>query len=397
MSRAEPVGGSWPSEGNCAGGDNGGVSASDGDAEIERLERIIESVDDDLARRAVSVVPGRMLRRECVREIRGSSGSYKSKTVRGVLKAFLKWAVEQLDSELVFESEDGRTVKAPVPVSISEEKAKEYYARLKDIERALVARGPHPHTAMLTLTGSSENANGDPRSIVDQIADVQESWDPAVRRELQRVMDEAGFERFDPNVDYDEEPVKYWEYVTVIEPHDTGFGHFHVGVFASHELDREMFAPVMEKHVEECQIAGSEAHRVHGEDRAVSVNSVDPSKEYDPDEELEDITNLGSYLSEYIGAFSEGEFLERPVHELVFYAACWATGRQRVRFSNGANRMARVGQELRDAVPEPSEPGWSVKEIERPDGESHPPHTGGGIEMVPIRGAPSVDPRPVRN
>jgi hypothetical protein len=33
-----------------------------------------------------------------------------------------------------------------------------------------------------------------------------------------------------------------------------------------------------------------------------------------------------------------------------------------------------------------------LKEIERPDGETHPPHTGGGVETVKIEGADHIDP-----
>ena len=412
---------SRPSEGNCAGAEDGGKSVSNGGFDVGQLERVVESLDDDLARKAVSVTPDRKLRRECVREIRGSAGSFKAKTTRGVLVAFLKWAGEQLNSELVFESGEGDTVKAPVPVSISEEKAKEYYARLKDMERALLDRGVDPHTAMLTLTGSTQDANGNPRCVVDHMADVQESWNPHVRRELQRTMDAAGFGRFDPTIDYelangiafvlDDEPgaAKWWEYVTVLEPHNSGYAHFHVGVFTSHEIAPEMFESVMSKHVEECLIAGSDAHRVHGPDSAVSVNEVDPSQSQEGREVAEGmawlndeepdgyaVSNLGSYLSEYIGSFSDGEFLDRPVHELVFYAACWSANRQRVRFSNGANRLAAVGQRLRNSAPSVSSKEWTLTEIERPNGETHPPHTGGGVEMVRITGAGSVDPRPMR-
>lgn len=408
MSKAADA--SWPSKANCADSENSTENDSEGDSrvlEVKRIQRICESVDHDLARRAVSVVPDRELRRECVREIRGGDGEYRAKTVRAVLKAFLRWAVEQLDSEMVFESMEGDTVKAPVPVSISEEKAREYYARLKDIERALVAFGHDPHTTMLTFTGSSENANGDPRCPVDQLDDVQSSWDPYLRRELDRVMKEAGFERFERHMDYDlansigyvfdgeTASAKFYEYVTVIEPHKTGYGHFHVGVFASHELDQEMFQPVIEKHVDVCDIASSKAHDPDSE-KTISVNEVDPSVECDSDE-AEDgvVTNLGSYLSEYIGSFSDGEFLERPIHELVFYASCWATGRQRVRFSVGANKMAAEGQRIRTGEPTPSATDWRLKEIVRPDGETHPPATGGGVETEAIRGASSADPPPI--
>jgi hypothetical protein len=400
MSDSLVPGVTWPSEANRADPESAGADPSAPGIDDEtgyRVYQILEKLDDDLARRAVSVTPDRKLRREVAREIRGSDGSFKAKTTRGALKAFLKWAAEQLDSELVFQSESGEELRAPVPVSVSEEKAREYYGRLKDIERAVVSDGSAPHTAMLTLTGSTESAEGDPRCVVDHLREVQESWD-VVRRELDRVMKNRGFERYGGP----DGPERWYEYATVVEPHKSGYAHFHVAVFTSHTVDRAMFAPVLGKHVEKCPIAAPEAHRVNGEDRSVSVNAVDPTvdpDDLDPESEespLGAVGNLGSYLAEYIGAFGDDDagFLERPVHELVFYMACWASETQRVRFSNGANRLARAGERIRkgEEVPEPDEEEWKLKEIERPDGETHPPHTGGGVETVKIEGADHIDP-----
>lgn len=393
--------GSWPSEANRADADIGGESDGDGeigDRKLRQIRSVVDKLDDDLAMRAVSVTPDQKLRREVAREIRGSDEAYKAKVTKGALYAFLKWAVEQLGSELVFESDESGEFRTPVPVSVSESKAREYYGRLKDIERAVVKDGEEPHTAMLTLTGSSTSADGDPRCVVDHMREVQESWE-TVRRELQRVMDRAGFERYDGPTG----PDRWWEYATVLEPHNTGYAHFHVAVFTSHSIDREMFRSVMDKHVEQCPIAAAEAHQVVGQDAAVSVNGIDPDLELDElgdgeREGLESVSNLGSYLAEYIGAFGDddGEFLDRPVHELVFYMACWASETQRVRFSNGANQLGRRGEFLRKGEEEIAEieeiEEWRLKEIERPDGETHPPHTGGGVETVRIRGAERVDP-----
>lgn len=55
--------------------------------------------------------------------------------------------------------------------------------------------------------------------------------------------------------------------------------------------------------------------------------------------------NVASYIGEYIGAYGEALF-ERGLDELIFRAACWATGTQMVWFSTGANKY--INRELND-------------------------------------------------
>lgn len=402
---------SRPSLTNCADSDSGGVSGSTGESgrdDMVAIRGIVEKCRESsaLAQRAMSVVPEKRLRKECTREIRSGDGGYRSRVVVGVLKAFLRWYVEQRDSQLVFNSPEGEEVSAPLPCSFKEEYGRQYYGRLKDLEREFIRQASEPHTAMLTLTGSSSNANGSPRCPADHIRDIQDSWGDYVRRELQRELSSAGFERYDP----DDPPEKWWEYATVVEPQKSGYGHFHVAVFTSEEIGEEMFHSVIDKHIEKCDIAASKAHayepEMYGdspgdwseENKPISVRSVDT----DSPEGTEAISNLGSYLSEYIGAF-EGELLDREVTDLIFFATLWATNTQRVRFSVGANELASEGQERRTGEPaeppmptDPEEERWTLEGIRDPDGGMYPPHTGGGIEMVPIEGAPNADPPPIR-
>jgi hypothetical protein len=360
----------------------------------------------DLVNLAISTVPGERLRRECTREVRGGDGSMKSRLTQGVLKEFLMWYIEQENSQLVFEGPEGQEVTSPVPNSYSADHGRKHYGKLKDFEREAVRNASHLHTAMLSLTASTTTATGQPRPPGEHLQGIQDAWSPYVRRELQRALDREGFDRYDPAIDYDvangmawlfdEEPLKWWEYATVVEPHGgggdaTGYGHFHVAVFASHPVDEETFAPVVRKHIEKCEHAGEAAHDLRAgdpEERPVSVNAVDP----DSDPEGEEIGNLGSYLSEYIGGFTE-DLEERPLYELLFQATAWSQGRQRVRYSNGANALAREGRARRAEEGEvemaPTEPGWSVKAIENTaSGERHPPAQGGADYMVSILDGP---------
>lgn len=402
---------SRPSLTNRADATNHRDSAGDGESVSEAEERlppILASFREefgDLVNMAISVVPTRKLRREVTREIRGQNdGTLKSRTVRAAMKEFLKWYLEQENSQLVLENQEGEEVTTPLPNSYSDEYGRQWYGRLKDIEREFVRNAPEPHTAMLSLTASTTTAEGEPRPPGDHLRGLQETWSPYVRRELQRALDEAGFGRYNEAVNYEKAnaigyvldgevaAAKWWEYVTVVEPHGgggdaTGYGHFHVGVFASHEVEEELFHPVVRKHVEKCEHAGREAHNLfHPEEekRPVSVNEVDPESE----PEGEEIGNLGSYLSEYIGGFSE-ELEERPMHELVFQATCWATGTQRVRASVGANELAREGRVRRAREGEteiPSASGeWTPQAIENVEsGERRPPALGGSSYLREI-------------
>jgi hypothetical protein len=203
-----------------------------------------------------------------------------------------------------------------------------------------------------------------------------------------------------------------WEYARVWEPHADGYGHLHMAVFVEDAGERalraEQFEPVMRSHVSNCGPAGREAHAVDGEDAAVSVN--------------DDVENLGSYISEYIGIFGD-ETLNRPMAEQMFYAVTWATNTRRVDFSNGAQEMmnrAQVRREFRrdtDGLePEDCPDGfeeWQEEQQEEEDGPvsewvaesictvSHgsPDYadpTSGGVETTAIEGRPGVDPPPER-
>jgi hypothetical protein len=401
-------------------GDDTAQQADTDETPEKAIPGILEAFSDefpDMVNRAVSMVPGRRLRKECVREIRGGDreGAFKSRLTRGVLKEFLRWYYEQEGTDIIFESPDGGEVRADAPNSYSDEYGRKWYGRLKDLEREFVRVAPDPHTVMLSLTASTTDESGQPRPPGDHLRGLQDAWSPYVRRELQRTMENYGFtERYDPSIDRDlasamkivfgdGEPVKWWEYLTVVEPHGgggdaTGYGHFHVVVFASHEIPEEAFRPVMEKHVEKCEGAEWSAHDIdHSkpEKRPVSVNAVDPSEGdidrdvvegmawlMDEEQPTWDIGNVASYVSEYIGGFS-GPVDERPLYELLFQAVCWSTNTQRVRPSNGANKLSEQGRIRRKGLDLP-EPGWEVSAIENERGERHPPSQKGSSFMVEI-------------
>jgi hypothetical protein len=367
----------------------------------------------ELANWAVSRVPDRKLREECVREVRGGSrqGQFKSRVVRGVLKAFLRWYDRKEGEQIVFRADDGTELEVDAPNSYADDYGRKWYGRLKDTERALVYDAPAPHTAMLSLTASTTDESGKPRPPGDHLKGLQEAWTNHTRKALQRALEDAGFaERYDPAkhadcgpvgsdvrsgmkmVCGDGEPAKWWDYLTVVEPHGggggaTGYAHFHVAVVTSHPVEEATLRRAVDKHVQRCEFAGPAAHG----DGAVSISAVDPDADPEDADGVEDIGNLGSYLSEYIGGFA-GDIEDRPLYELMFQAVTWATNTKRVRRSQGAVRLAergrRVRDEFEDAPPVPDYDAdmreWEVLAIADGDGERRPPSQKGTSFMVSI-------------
>ena len=370
---------------------------------------------DGTPRRPISVEPGRSLRDEAVmvqtengttipisKLMDPPEGERKARPWYRVVNEWRDWFDRYRRSHIEFEK-NGETVRTRLENSYQPEYGKRYYAKLKDLERGIEREYEGLTTAMLTLTASHENANGNPRCPADHMRSIAEGWN-AARKQLHQVL--SG---------------RTWEYARVWEPHADGYGHLHIAVFveeADDELMAERFRPVMESHVRSCDSAGWDAHRPGS--NAVSVN--------------DDVNNLGSYISEYIGIFGD-ETLERPITEQMFYAVTWATGTRRVDFSNGAQDIISREHFRRETGLRPSDRGafedWrgdgdteaategaeaepqdATEEGDEPEGDRPPPDgwecaaictvhsktpeytdpTTGGADRTSITGSPGVDP-----
>jgi len=177
-----------------------------------------------------------------------------------------------------------------------------------------------------------------------------------------------------------------WEYAKVWEPHEDGYGHLHMAIFIDGEATADEFEPVLSKYTESVRSAGSDAHTV---DESVSVN--------------DNVENIGSYISEYIGIFGD-ETLNRPTSEQLFYAISWATNTRRVEFSNGAQvkiKSDRERQRREKTGTMPEDRGgddgsaWTATEvvIVDDDGDRHGGEPGsGGVHADVIDGRPELDP-----
>lgn len=353
-----------------------------------RLERLSHSkahinrgsLPVDADDRPISVDPDRGVREEAQRQ---AGGGGEAKTVLETIEEWRDWYMGYENAHMEFTGPEGQTVRTPLENSYQPRYGKRYYARIKDLERAVERRFDNLTTVMISLTASNENLFGDYRCPADLIRDIMGGYNTA-RKQLYNVLEGAK-----------------WEYARIWEPHDSGYHHFHLALFID-ESDIEGnitsgdFEPVLRSYVENCDPAGWEAHRPDGP--AVSVNR--------------DVQNLGSYLSEYIGAFGDNP-LERPMKVQMFYAICWATQTRRVDFSNGANEMIQEQKFIRETGLRPEDRGsagggddedngdetdlspcWTAEAIVRVEGGERDRHdvTPGRPGLVPIEGDPSADP-----
>ena len=288
--------------------------------------------EDSPALRPISVEPGTSLRNEAVMvddgegsptpvyrlpESEWPEGEYRGRPTYRVLNEWRDWMAGYESAHIEYDSPSGETVRRKLQNSYQQEYANRYYARIKDFERGVRrSYGEGLTTAMLTFTASSENESGGHRCPADHMMEIREGW-RTCRKALHKALDG-----------------RKWEYVRIWEPHKSGYGHLHVGVFVHDDgLEPETFKPVFRSYVENVDGAGSEAHRIEGDDAAISIN--------------DDVENLGSYLSEYIGQYGE-KLQKRSIEEQIFYATTWATNTRRVDFSNGAQEIIEYEKFRRD-------------------------------------------------
>ncbi|WP_225336655.1 hypothetical protein [Halomicrobium urmianum] len=324
--------------------------------------------------RPISVEAGRQLRDEAVMEL---TDGMRARPWYSVVDEWRDWYESYLNSHIEFEGPDGETVRTELENSYMPKYGRRYYGKLKDLERGIERECESLTTVMLTFTASNRNAEGGYRCPADHMRDIMDGYD-AARKQVHQVL--SGLN---------------WEYARVWEPHKSGYGHLHMAIFVeADDLDAERFRPVMDSHVRNCDPAGSEAHTL---ENAVSVNN--------------DVNNLGTYISEYIGIFGE-QPTERPMTEQMFYAVAWATNTRRVDFSNGAHDLMAREQFRRETGLRPEERGgeafdewrgtdgtgsdWSVDSICSVPGR-HPDYadpTTGGVDTAVIDGRAGVDPPP---
>ncbi|MDZ7849875.1 MAG: hypothetical protein U5K70_03365 [Halodesulfurarchaeum sp.] len=360
------------------------------------------------AARPISVRGGELLREECTLSRPEGEGPV-SKSWSSVMNEYLKWYNGYRDSHLVFRDPDGNRVRTQMENAHMPEYGDKYYAKLKALERQIASEYDDLHIAMLTFTGSTKNGNGGWRAVSDHLRDVIDSWRPDRGRGVYHAL-------------RDSLECQEWEYALVVEKHQSGYGHVHCAVFVDGEVDESDFHPAIDAHLRTCNIAHRDAHNYFAEDettRPISVSSVDT--DLDPNRgDVDKITNVGTYIGEYIGSYGEPLF-DRSIEELAFRAAVWATGTQLVRFSTGANELIREELDREQTElkvpelvqkpefdPEAEDPGetvegspfdvvnkgWSLEGVGRVDSEGETIYDvqNSGVQFVEIADSSHLDP-----
>lgn len=226
------------------------------------------------------------------------------------------------------------------------------YAKLKDLERGVrEAYGRRLHTAMLTLTCSSTRDDGTPKPPVDHLNELDQSWE-AVRRALSRSLDG-----------------RRWCRIAILEPHQSGYLHIHVAVFVDGIVTREDFAPAIEAHLRNCPGAGREAHDVE-DDTTISIRHAGGDRDVEDGDSLDEIA---IYLGEYLGVYGEDDPLDQDEHVQMANTVLWATGKQRWRPCQEAQKYMAADNRLPSGE-------WELIAIEDENGDEHPvTGVGGGV------------------
>lgn len=241
------------------------------------------------------------------------------------ISRFGSWYDDGRSTKIVVEDLYGEKVGFNTPTRFAPEYREMLYAKAQSLERSLREKwGRLLHTAMITLTASTTDDEGNPRPPVEHFLELLESWE-AVRRSLSRVL--GG---------------RDWEYLAILEPHESGYVHIHLGAFVKGPVVAEQFQPVLDAHLRNCPAAGEEAHRIldeNGEEDAVSIHRAADERDN------EGIENLGAYLAAYMAGEYGAEATEMPEYVQGFYAVMWATGKQWFRPSNGAQEYMQPEEE----------------------------------------------------
>jgi hypothetical protein len=238
---------------------------------------------------------------------------------------------------------------------------KKYYAQLDGWLRELcggerpsggvtAASFDDPHVALITRSASSV-PDGERVGPVTHAEELRDSWEP-VYHTLRNTLRSEGYELGES-----------WQYDRRLEPHtgkrgdesgtNEAYAHEHVILVVDGDVTAADLRPVIEKHVEECEWAGEEAH---GEE-AIEVR--------EPDE----LNDVAAYVADYC-SIDPVELWEREPAYVAFAAAMDAGNVRTVSRSEAAREAAEADACRQRAESEESDQveihGESVRRV---DGE----------------------------
>lgn len=271
------------------------------------------------------------------------------------------------DTWATLEDSNGEQMDVQVKDRFTSDEWEKRYAKLNDLETGLREDyGRRLHTALISITASSTDADDNPRPPIDHLLDIEQS-NGARTTALSRIFDDKRYER-----------------VALPEQHKSGYIHWHYAIFFDGKLSADDFQPVINAHLNNCPTAGEEAHEIRPDDpsgSSVVVRHVGDGNEGE-------ISNLAAYLTNY--TLGEGDDyghdpLEAPQERQMMLALLWAANKRYWRPSNGAQSyMSRSSESTED---------WDLLGIKDGiDGELHEITPGmGGVTMLETFKPPPLD------
>lgn len=233
---------------------------------------------------------------------------------------------EKAGKSLVFVGDGLENAEEIMTVPYTHRWTKEYtqreYARMQDFVRGAKDEYNDPHVVIFpALTASTMTATGDARPPLDHFEQLKRSWARGTRYELTHSMN-ADREK-------DRYPAREWEYLQVWEPTTDagrapgGYAHMHPVVVCDGKVGAERFRSVLEKHVEKCEWASTEAHDLDG----IMIDRLD------------ELSNPAAYLFKYLG--KSWDLDDAEPYQQRFNGLLHETGYRRFQTSDGAQRWMR--------------------------------------------------------
>lgn len=255
-----------------------------------------------------------------------------------VVEKWESYIREAEDTVAVLESEDEEQYYIDQMHRFDSNYTLKQYRRIMDAQRHYSDNhGSNWGAAMITLTASNTNNNGQLRPYLDHMEDLKNGYTRA-RNRLNKVLDDG----------------REWDYVAIMEPHKSGYAHIHLAVlFEGTDLKTQDFKPVVDSHLKNCEGASVTAHNVVNQSDYEYLKHLNSESRESEERDLGcvsveyqdgDKAGIGAYVGAYLSKElnRSNSVLEAEDYLKRFYAALWVSGTQRYMTSQGLKQKTEA-------------------------------------------------------